>query len=152
VAIRKLARSKKFTDVPCTFGSDTGRRDCVLIAVRGIRDMSESPRLKAILPLKIFVDSESEALTAHTTDISASGVKIILSSALDPGRDVVLEYRKKRVRAVVVWSKPMSRISRDYQIGMRLLEDGQRFWLVNMAPKAQVLSHHSRQNWSGPRF
>ena len=114
--------------------------------------MSESPRLKAILPLKVFIGTDSEALTAHTTDISASGVKVIIASALDPGCDVVLEYKKKRVRAVVVWSKPMSRTSRDYQMGLRLLEDGQRFWLVNMEPKAQVLSHHARHAWGGPRF
>ncbi len=101
--------------------------------------MEKSPRLAAILPLKIMVRTDAQTHFAHTLDISVSGAKVILPMALEPGFDVVLEYKKNRARAVVVWSRPMRRNSRDHQIGMRLLDDGQRFWLVDLGPKAHVL-------------
>jgi hypothetical protein len=101
--------------------------------------MDRTPRLTAILPLKIIVGTESYTHFAHTVDISVSGVKVILPMALDPGSDVLLEYKKNRARAIVVWSKPMRRNSRDYQVGMRLLDDGQRFWLVDLGHKAHIL-------------
>jgi hypothetical protein len=102
--------------------------------------MGKSPRLNAILPLKVLVGTDTQTHFVHTVDISASGVRIMMPLALDPGLDIVLEYKKNRAKAVVVWSKPMSKTSRDHVIGMRLLDDGQRFWLVDFAPKAQVLS------------
>ncbi|MDT8069128.1 MAG: PilZ domain-containing protein [Terriglobia bacterium] len=101
--------------------------------------MDKSPRLAAILPLKITIGTEADTHFVHTMDISASGVKVVLPFNLDAGRDVVLEYKKKRARAVVVWSKPMRRNASDYAIGMQLLDDGQRFWLVDLGPKAHIL-------------
>jgi hypothetical protein len=106
--------------------------------------MIKTPRLNAILPLKIMVGTDAQTHFATTLDISASGARVILPLALDPGCGMVLEYKKNRVRAVVVWSRPMRRGSRDHQIGMRLLDDGQRFWLVELAPKAHVLSSEGR--------
>lgn len=105
-----------------------------------IKTMAKSPRLHAILPLKILVGAETEPHLAHTLDISSSGLKVILPMALDTGKDVVLEYKKNRARAVVVWSKQKNKGSRDHEIGMRLLDDGQRFWLVQLAPRAHILS------------
>ncbi len=101
--------------------------------------MDKSPRLAAILPLKLTLGSEANTHFVHTMDISASGVKVVLPFNLDRGRDVVLEYKKKRARAVVIWSKPMRRNSNDYAIGMQLLDDGQKFWLVDLGPKAHIL-------------
>jgi PilZ domain len=101
--------------------------------------MDKSPRLAAILPLKLMIGSEADTHFVHTMDISASGVKVVLPFQLDRGRDVVLEYRQKRARAVVAWSKPMRRDASDYAIGMQLLDDGQKFWLVDFVPKTQVL-------------
>ena len=101
--------------------------------------MDKSPRLAAILPLKITVGTQADTHFVHTTDISASGVRLVLPFNLDRGSDVVLEYKKKRARAVVIWSKPMRRNSRDYAIGMQLLDDGQKFWLVDLGPKAHIL-------------
>jgi len=101
--------------------------------------MDKSPRLTAILPLKITIGTEANTHFVHTMDISASGVKVVLPFNLDRGRDVVLEYKKKRARAVVIWSKPMRRNSTDYAIGMQLLDDGQKFWLVDLGPKAHIL-------------
>jgi hypothetical protein len=102
--------------------------------------MEKSPRLAAILPLKLMVGSDAQTHFAHTMDISKSGARVIMPLALDPGSDVLLEYKKHRARAVVVWSKPMSKSSRDHAVGIRLLDDGQRFWLVEFAPKAYVLA------------
>jgi hypothetical protein len=107
--------------------------------------MDKSPRLAAILPLKLMIGSEADTHFVHTLDISASGVRLILPFSLDPGRDVVLEYKQKRARAVVAWSKPMHRSSRDYAIGMHLLDDGQKFWLVDLGPKAHVLGSEGRR-------
>ncbi len=101
--------------------------------------MDKSPRLAAILPLKLTIGTEANTHFVHTMDISASGVKVILPFNLDRGCDVVLEYKKKRARAVVIWSKPMRRNSSDYAIGMQLLDDGQKFWLVDLGPKAHIL-------------
>ena len=106
--------------------------------------MNKSPRLTAILPLKIMVGTDTYTHLAHTLDISVSGVRVILPLALEPGSDVVLEYKKNRARAVVVWSKPVRRTSSDYMTGMRLLDDGQRFWLVNLGPHAQILESAGR--------
>lgn len=101
---------------------------------------SFAPRLNAILPLKVMVGTDAQAHFAHTLDISVNGARVIMPVALEPGIDLVLEYKKNRARAVVVWSKPMRKSSRDHELGIRLLNDGRRFWLVEFSPKAQVLS------------
>lgn len=102
--------------------------------------MGKSPRLHAILPLRISVSTEAQVHFSHTTDISAFGARVILPLALEPGCGIELEYKKHRAKAVVVWSKPMRRGSRDYQIGLRLLDDGRRFWMAQFDPKAEVLA------------
>ncbi len=102
--------------------------------------MGKPPRLSAIVPLKISVGTDGQIHLSHTTDISASGARVILPLALDPGCTIVLEYKKQRAKAVVVWSKPKKKGSRDYEIGIRLLDDGQRFWMAQFDPKAHVLS------------
>ena len=99
-----------------------------------------APRLNAILPLKVTVGSDAQTHFIHTLDISASGARVIMPMALDPGCDLVLEYKKNRTRAVVVWVKPIKKSSRDYELGLRLLNEGRRFWLVELAPKAQIMS------------
>ena len=101
---------------------------------------SFAPRLNAILPLKVTVGTDAQAHFAHTLDISVSGARVIMPLALEAGSDIVLEYKKNRTRAVVVWSKPMKKSTRDYELGIRLLNDGRRFWLVELSPKAQILS------------
>ena len=101
--------------------------------------MDKSPRLAAILPLKITVGNDSRAQFAHTLDISSSGLRVILPLAPDPGCNILLEHKKKRARAVVVWSRQIKNSRTDYEVGMRLLDDGQRFWLVDFAPNAHVL-------------
>ena len=98
------------------------------------------PRLSAILPLKITVASDAQIHFVHTLDISASGARVVMPLALDPGSDLILEYKQNRMKAIVVWSKPMKKSVRDHQLGLRLLNDGRRFWLVELSPKAQVLS------------
>src|SRR5512147_1894907 len=99
-----------------------------------------SARLAAILPMKVLVGPDPQVHYAYTMDISTTGVRVILPEALDPGCDVVLEYKNNRAQAVVAWCKPMKKGSSDYAIGMRLLDDGQRFWLVELAPKMQILA------------
>ena len=101
--------------------------------------MTKSPRLSAILPLKFTLPTDPQTQLAHTLDISASGARVILPMSLEPGSDLLLEYKKNRARAVVVWSKPVRRGARDYVTGIRLLDDGQRFWLVQLAPKAHIV-------------
>ncbi|HEU5400675.1 MAG TPA: PilZ domain-containing protein [Terriglobales bacterium] len=113
--------------------------------------MDKSPRLAAILPVKLTIGTESNTHFVHTMDISASGVKVVLPFNLDRGRDVVLEYKKKRARAVVIWSKPMRRNANDYAIGMQLLDDGQKFWLVDLGPKAHILESMGQRITERPR-
>lgn len=90
------------------------------------------------------MESERRTFFAHTLDISASGLKVILPQALDRGCKVMLEYRKNRARAVVSWSKRVKEDSSDHLIGMRLLDDGQRFWLVDLIPKAKIIESRGR--------
>ncbi len=113
--------------------------------------MSRKPRLSAIVPLKITVGTETSTHFVHTLDISASGARVIMPFPLDPGANMILEYKKNRAKAVVVWSRPMSPGSRDHVVGMRLLDDGQRFWLVELAPKALVLESLGKSDTEGVR-
>lgn len=99
-----------------------------------------APRLTAILPLKVTVGSDAQTHFIHTLDISASGARVIMPIALDPGSDVLIEYKQSRSRAVVVWAKPVRKSNRDYELGLRLLNGGPHFWLVELSPKAQILS------------
>ncbi len=101
---------------------------------------SFAPRLNAILPLKVTVGADAQTHFIHTLDISASGARVIMPMALDPGSDLVLEYKKSRTRAVVVWAKPVRKSTKDFELGLKLLDDGRRFWLVEFAPKAHILS------------
>lgn len=105
-----------------------------------------APRLNAILPLKVTVGSEGQSHFIHTLDISSTGARVIMPMALDPGCDVVLEYKKRYSKAVVVWAKPARKSTRDYELGLRLLNGGPRFWLVEFSPKAQILSTNGRPN------
>ncbi len=106
--------------------------------------MEKPSRLSAILPLKIMVGDSARTYLAHTLDISISGARVVLPMALEAGCDLVLEYKKNRAKAVVVWSKPVKRSSTDHLIGMRLLDDGQRFWLVDLGPRAYVVESAGR--------
>lgn len=108
--------------------------------------MDRSPRLAAILPLRVVVEADPRPLFAHTVDISSSGAKLIMPLSLEKGAQLVLEYKNKRAKAVVVWSKPMGPDSQDHMLGLRLIDDGQRFWLVELAPKAQVIESLGRSD------
>ncbi len=108
--------------------------------------MNRPPRLAAILPLKVLVGTVEQPHFAHTVDISRSGARIVMHIALVPGCDIVLEYKKKRVRAEVVWSKSMKKGSSDYLVGIRVLDDGQRFWQVDFAPTARILESLGRSD------
>ncbi len=101
---------------------------------------SLSPRLNAILPLKVTVGVDAQIHFIHTLDISASGARVIMPMALDPGSDLLLEYKQSRSKAIVVWAKPARKSNRDYELGLRLLNGGPHFWLVELSPKAHILS------------
>ncbi len=99
-----------------------------------------APRLTAILPLKVTVGADAQTHFIHTLDISASGARVIMPMALDPGSDLLLEYKQSRSRAIVVWTKPAKKSKRDFELGLKLLNAGPHFWLVELSPKAQILS------------
>lgn len=103
-----------------------------------------APRLNAILPLKVTVGSEGQSHYIHTLDISSTGARVIMPMALDPGSDVTLEYKKRCTKAIVIWSKLARRSTRDYELGLRLLNGGPRFWLVELSPKAEILAYDRR--------
>ncbi len=105
---------------------------------------SFAPRLTAVLPLKVTVGSDTQSHFIHTLDISAFGVRVIMPMALEPGSDVTLEYKKRCTKAVVVWSKPVKKSARDYELGLRLLNGGPRFWLLELSPKTQILAMDGR--------
>jgi hypothetical protein len=105
---------------------------------------SFAPRLNAILPLKVTVGSDPQSHFIHTLDISAFGARVIMPMALDPGSDVVLEYKKRLTKAIVVWAKPARKSTRDYELGLRLLNGGPRFWLLELSPKTRILTSEGR--------
>lgn len=92
-------------------------------------------RVKAIVPLKITVNADGQNYLGHSVDISDSGASMILPVSLDPGTEISLEYKRKRCRAIAVWCKPVGKY--EHQIGLRLLNREQSFWLVNLATQEQ---------------
>jgi hypothetical protein len=88
-------------------------------------------RVKAILPLRITDVADGQHYLSHSVDISASGARLILPVSLDPGTQISLEYKHRRCKAVAVWSAPVGK--NEYQIGLRLLNRDQCFWLVDLA-------------------
>ncbi len=90
-------------------------------------------RVKAVIPLKVTVTADGQKYLGHTVEISASGARTILPLALDAGTEIVLEHKHRRCKAGVVWSRPVTGRKYEYQIGLRLLNREQVFWLMDLA-------------------
>ncbi len=94
-------------------------------------------RVKAVLPLKVTVSADGQNYLGHTVEISASGARTILPIALDCGCELNLDYKHRRCKAVVVWTKPVPGSKTDHEIGLRLLNREQAFWLVDLAAREE---------------
>lgn len=90
-------------------------------------------RVKAILPLKVTVVADGQSYLGHTVEISASGARTILPIALDAGSELSLEYKHRRCKARVVWSRLIAGRKSDYEIGLQLLNRELAFWLIDLA-------------------
>ncbi len=91
------------------------------------------PRVKAVLPLKVTVIADGQHYLGHTVEISASGARTILPVSLDPGSELSLEYKHRRCKASVVWSRLVAGRKYDHEIGLRLLNREQAFWMIDLA-------------------
>jgi hypothetical protein len=85
-------------------------------------------RKKAILPVKITVAGTNRAFLTHTLDISASGVRLVLASAVQPGEKVTIEHKRRRVVGTVAWQRPVQGSKFDIEIGIMLQNAGNDFW------------------------
>ena len=90
-------------------------------------------RLKAILPLKVMINADGQSYLGHTVEISMSGARTILPVKLDPGSELSLEYKHRRCKAKVIWSKPVPGRKNDHELGLQLLNREQAFWLIDIA-------------------
>lgn len=109
-------------------------------------------RVKAVLPLKVTVCADGQHYLAHSIDISASGARMIVPVGFDTGTEISLEYKHRRSKAVAVWSKQISR--NEYQVGLRLLNREQAFWMVDLAMHDEddfsiKTDFHFDRLWSG---
>ena len=100
-------------------------------------------RVKAVLPLKVTVTADGQNYLGHTVEISASGARTILPVALDPGSELSLEYKHRRCRAQVVWTKAVAGRKYDHEIGLRLLNREQAFWMIGLAMQEEEESDFS---------
>jgi hypothetical protein len=85
-------------------------------------------RKKAILPVKIAIPGTSRTYLTHTLDISASGVRLVLTCALEPGVKVTVEHKRRRVVGIVAWQRPVQGSKFDNEIGIKLQDAGTDFW------------------------
>lgn len=109
-------------------------------------------RVRAVLPLKITVCADGQRYLAHSIDISASGARMIASVGFDSGTEMSLEYRHRRCKAVAVWSRQIAR--NEYQVGLRLLNREQAFWMVDLAMQEEdnfsvKTDFHFDRLWTG---
>ncbi len=88
-------------------------------------------RVKAVLPLKVTVCADGQRYLAHSIDISASGARMIVPVGFDAGTEMFLEHKHRRCKAVAVWSKQIAK--NECQVGLRLLNREQAFWMVDLA-------------------
>lgn len=89
-------------------------------------------RHKAILPIRIISTTDGTTSVAHTTDISASGARIVVTSGLTEGSSVTVEFKHRRTAARVVWCKPVKDRGFDHEAGLQLVNAGTTFWGVNL--------------------
>jgi PilZ domain len=90
-------------------------------------------RMKAILPLKVTINADGQSYLGHTVEISTSGARTILPLSLDPGSELTLEYKHRRCKAKVVWSRLIEGRKSDHEIGLQLLNREVAFWMIDLA-------------------
>jgi hypothetical protein len=87
-------------------------------------------RVKAVLPVSVHCTDAAAGSRelAHTVDISHSGARLAgLRRQFQPGDVVDVQYRVKRARFRVVWSR-MPAGSQQWQIGLECLERQKEIW------------------------
>jgi|SRR6185369_1006426 hypothetical protein len=89
-------------------------------------------RQKAILPLKVTVTAEGKTHLAHSVDISASGVRMIVSTPLPSGTAVSVEFKHRRATGTVQWCKSLRDRKFEHELGVALTNAGTAFWGVHM--------------------
>ena len=87
-------------------------------------------RAKGILPIKVVL-GDTTVVLAHTLDISASGVRVVLTRDLRPGATVTVEYKHRRAAGTVVWCRAVKGSKYDHEVGVHLQNAGAKFWGVS---------------------
>lgn len=92
-------------------------------------DLRQQRRHQGIIPLKVMVIAGSgaaETILAHTSDISPSGCRIVLSNPLEVGAGVRIHYKHTRLDCKVMWCRSLQ--NRKYEAGLRMLKSAPLFW------------------------
>jgi hypothetical protein len=94
--------------------------------------MRKQRRRNAILPLKVMVIKGGAVHLAHTLDISASGVRLVVATQFAPGTQVFVEFKRRRAAGTVIWSKARKDSKYDHELGVQMRNAGSAFWGINL--------------------
>lgn len=92
-------------------------------------DLRRQRRHRGIIPLKVSLSADNgaaETYLAHTSDISASGCRVVLSNPLEAGAEVRIHYKHTRLECKVMWCRSLQ--SRKWEAGLEMLKPAPLFW------------------------
>lgn len=93
-------------------------------------------RIKMVLPVRISAKDRSDNQfdeLAHTLDITNSGARLgAIHHPLNPGDQLVLQYRQRKIHFRVVWVKLLEGTT-EYQVGVEATNHGGETWGLELA-------------------
>jgi hypothetical protein len=106
-------------------------------------------RTRMVLPLRVSARDASDAQfeeLAHTLDIAPHGARLgAIRHQLKIGEAIVVQYRQHRLHCRVAWIRLLEG-TKEYQVGVELLEGGKNTWGVDLnvvntveEPEAEVV-------------
>jgi hypothetical protein len=94
-----------------------------------------------VLPLRVLARDASDAgfeELAHTLDITAHGARLgAIRHPLKMGTTIVVQYRQRKLHCRVVWTRLLEG-TKEYQVGVELLENGKDTWGLDLHPVKTV--------------
>lgn len=104
-------------------------------------------RHKAILPIKLY-RSDNTALLAHTVDISITGLRAAVTTLLQVGEVLLVEYKHRRVPVRVIWCCPVGQSGFEHEVGLRLNKADSKLWGVLLSAGQEERGTRMAPLWS----
>jgi len=96
---------------------------------------SREQRIRMVLPLRVSARDASDARfeeLAHTLDITAHGARLgAIRHPLKVGTTIVVQYRQRKLHCRVAWMRLLEG-TKEYQVGVELLENGKDTWGLDL--------------------